>query len=225
MLEKMEDFFARRLDSYDQQMMNIEGADQFYQLTASQLPMEKDSEVLDLGCGTGLELQAYLTLNHTARVTGIDLSSAMLKRLASKIPQTRLNLICCSYFDLPLGIERYDAAVSVESLHHFTANKKQGLYFKLFDGLRVGGYFVLTDYFADTDSQEQGFLQNYLQLKRQQSIADHIYCHYDIPLTVEHEIQLLESAGFVEVTVVKRWGSTCLLRKGTKRYGRRSTPV
>ena len=71
MLEKMSDFFEARLDGYDLHMMtNIESADEFYPFTASQLPADAASRVLDLGCGTGLELEKYFLLNPTANVTG-----------------------------------------------------------------------------------------------------------------------------------------------------------
>ena len=58
MLEKMSDFFEARLDGYDAHMLtNIESAAEFYPLTAKQLPMAETCHILDLGCGTGLELE------------------------------------------------------------------------------------------------------------------------------------------------------------------------
>ena len=87
--------------------------------------------VLDLGCGTGLELEYYFPRNPAARVTGIDLAPGMLGRLREKFPDKALRLINGSYFDVPLEAERYDAVVSVESLHHFTAGEKLPLYQKL----------------------------------------------------------------------------------------------
>ena len=36
--------------------------------------MQENAEVLDLGCGTGLELDFYFKCNPTAKVTGIDLA-------------------------------------------------------------------------------------------------------------------------------------------------------
>ena len=131
-LEKMDDFFAARVDGYDEHMRaNIEGASGFYAYTASLLPKAAGSSVLDLGCGTGLELEAYFALNPDAKVTGIDLSEAMLNELKAKFPEKDLTLVCASYFDAPLGENRYDAAVSVESLHHFPAEMKEALYGKL----------------------------------------------------------------------------------------------
>ena len=86
-LEKMDDFFAARIDGYDEHMKrDIEGASDFYAYTASLLPLAGGSRVLDLGCGTGLELEEYFVLNPGAAVTGIDLSEAMLNVLKAKFP-------------------------------------------------------------------------------------------------------------------------------------------
>lgn len=50
-------FFAARLNGYGRHMMaEIEGAEEFYPYTAALLPLEQGAMVLDLGCGTGLEL-------------------------------------------------------------------------------------------------------------------------------------------------------------------------
>ena len=102
MLEKMSDFFEARLDGYDAHMMtNIESAAEFYPFTASMLPTTENCVILDLGCGTGLELEYYLAQNPSARITGIDLSQGMLDALQKKFCDRNINLICGSYFDVP----------------------------------------------------------------------------------------------------------------------------
>lgn len=146
MLEKMSDFFEARLDGYDEHMMtNIEYASEFYPFTAKQLPTAENCHILDLGCGTGLELQEYYKLNSSAKVTGIDLSQGMLTELQRKFVGKNITLILASYFDVPLGENVFDAAVSVESLHHFTKEEKIPLYAKLHTALKENGYFILTD--------------------------------------------------------------------------------
>jgi tRNA (cmo5U34)-methyltransferase len=211
-LEQMNDFFAARVEGYDEHMRTtIEGADDFYAYTASLLPAEKDACVLDLGCGTGLELEEYFRLNPDAAVTGIDLSDAMLNALKAKFPDRKLNLVQGSYFDVPFGENTYSAAVSVESLHHFTAEKKEGLYARLHASLKENGFFVLTDYFAESDEQETELFRNLKQLKQEQGLPEDVFFHYDTPLTVEHETQALERAGFSEVRAVKNWGHTFTL--------------
>ena len=210
-LEKMEAFFAARIDGYDAHMKrDIEGASGFYAYTASLLPLAGGSRVLDLGCGTGLELEEYFALNPGAAVTGIDLSEAMLNVLKAKFPGKNLTLIRASYFDVPLGTRLYDATVSVESLHHFPAVMKASLYGRLHSALGEKGVFVLTDYFAESEETEKEYFQNLAALKKEQGLSDDAFYHYDTPLTVEHETDLLRHAGFRNVRVMKQWGeSTC----------------
>lgn len=213
MLERMDIFFENRVERYDEHMLkNIEGADEFYKFTAEQLPMQSGSEVLDLGCGTGLELEEYFSLNPNVHITGIDLSEAMLNMLAAKFPNKELNLINGSYFEVPFESGRYDAAVSVESLHHFTEEQKLCLYQKLFCALENDGYFILTDYFADTEELEKECFENLQQLKKEQNITDDEFYHYDTPLTVEHEIEILKKAGFIGVKILMNWGATYTIK-------------
>ncbi len=213
MLEEMARFFENRISGYDEHMMNdIEGAAEFYRFTALQLPRGERCAVLDLGCGTGLELEEYFALNPSAKVTGIDLSEGMLSALRNKFPGKPLELIRGSYFDVPFGDDRFDAAVSVESLHHFDAERKLSLYRKLFNSLKPGGCFILTDYFAESEALEREYFENLRKLKAGQGIADNVFCHYDTPLTVEHEMRVLRAAGFTGCGILKSWGATHTVR-------------
>ena len=91
MLEKMSDFFEARLDGYDEHMMtNIEYASEFYPFTAKQLPTAENCHILDLGCGTGLELEEYYPLNPSAKIPGVDLSQGMLSALKRNLPTKTL---------------------------------------------------------------------------------------------------------------------------------------
>lgn len=209
MLEEMALFFENRLAGYDAHMLTeIEGAEEFYRFTAMLLPSAGRCAVLDLGCGTGLELEAYLAINPSADIVGIDLSAGMLSALRNKFPGKKLNLVRGSYFDVPFGRERFHAAVSVESLHHFTAGQKLSLYQKLYDSLKTGGYFILTDYFAESEALEQEYFEDLRRLKAEQGVTDSKSYHYDTPLTVGHETQVLREAGFSGCEILKCWGTT-----------------
>lgn len=167
MLEKMSDFFENRVDGYDEHMKtDIESADKFYLFTAKCLPMGKSCNILDLGCGTGLELEEYYQLNPFAKITGIDLSKGMLSALKNKFTDKDITLVLGSYFDVPFGEDKFDAAVSVESLHHFTKEEKVPLYTKLNNALKSSGYFILTDYFALSDNEELMCRQNLIEQKK-----------------------------------------------------------
>lgn len=155
-LEEMSAFFEARLNLYDQHMLgDVANARELYAFTAQALPIKEGCKLLDLGCGTGLELEFYFPLCPTAQVTGIDLSQRMLSRLGEKFPEKDLTLIQGSYFDVPFGENGFDAAVSVESLHHFTKEEKIPLYAKVRAALKEGGYFLLTDYFSLSEEEER----------------------------------------------------------------------
>ncbi|MBO4367117.1 MAG: GNAT family N-acetyltransferase, partial [Clostridia bacterium] len=101
-LEEMGAFFDARLEGYEEhQLTCIESAQEFYPYTAQCLPGMEGSRILDLGCGTGLELGYYFDRVPAARVTGIDLAPGMLEALRQKYPDKDLELIQGSYFDVP----------------------------------------------------------------------------------------------------------------------------
>ena len=213
MLERMGEFFDNRLDGYEEhQLTCIESAQEFYPFTASCLPLKENANILDLGCGTGLELSYYFKLNPSAKITGIDLAPRMLAVLKEKFSDKDITLIQGSYFDVPLGKNGYDATVSVESLHHFTKDEKVSLYRKLHKALKLDGYFILTDYFATLEDEEIFYRNELNRLKAEQGIMDNEFYHYDTPLTVEHEIQALREAGFSFVEILDNWGATCTLK-------------
>ena len=192
-------------------MTCIAGAKEFYLYTATLLPVG-GKEILDLGCGTGLELEHLFAIDPQARVTGIDLAPGMLATLEQKFFNRTVRTVCASYFDADLGRDCYDAAVSVESFHHFTQEEKIFLYQKIYAALKSDGYLILTDYFAASDEEEQSHRQALARLKREQGIEDGALYHYDTPLTVAHEIEALQAGGFFKVELLKSWGATSVLK-------------
>ena len=213
MLEKMGSFFDARLEDYENHQLNsIEQARAFYPFTAACLPGEPGARILDLGCGTGLELEAYFPLNPTAKITGVDLAPGMLDALRRKFRGKDITLILGSYFDVPFGEGIFDAAVSVESLHHFTKEEKTPLYARVKAALKPGAFLILTDYFAATEEEEQACRRELLRLREEQGLPGGEFYHYDTPLTVEHEREALLAAGFSSVELLGRWGATCTLK-------------
>lgn len=209
MLEPMADFFAARLEGYDEHMLaEVEGCREGYPLMASLLPKDI-GRVLDLGCGTGLELDEIFKRFPSLAVTGIDLSDAMLNRLKEKHPQKNLTLICGDYFEVPFG-EDFDGALSFESLHHFTPEAKGKLYRKLFRALTDGGVYLECDYMVDTQAEQDLYFAELARMKKEQNLPEGYY-HYDTPCTVETQISLLRQAGFSSVDRVFRKGGTCML--------------
>ena len=209
----MGEFFDRRAEGYEEHQFScVDGAHEMYAVTASLLPDIPGAEILDLGCGTGLELDPYFRRNPTAAVTGIDLSRALTDQLLQKHANRSVQVILGSYFDEPFGVSAYDAAVSVMSLHHFPMERKIPLYKKLKDSLKPSGFFVLTDYFAPDQAWEDRCFAELAELKKENGIPDGAFYHFDTPLTVPHETEALLRGGFSSVETLAQWGNTVVLR-------------
>ena len=129
-----------------------------------------------------------------------------------RIMRKSITTICGSYFDIPFGLEVFDTAVSVESLHHFSEEEKLPLYTKLYEALKPGGSFILTDYFADLPEQEDFFRRELIRLRKEQDLPDGVFYHYDTPMTVEHEKKILLAAGFSNVEELGNWDETHTLK-------------
>lgn len=195
-VEEMADFFRVRLEGYEDHMQLWARA---YEHLAELIPKTAKT-LLDLGCGTGLELDEILKNRPELTVTGIDLCPEMLEKLRQKHPG--VTTLCGDYFREKLGAEQYGCAVSVESLHHFAPEKKQGLYKKIHRALKPGGVFILVDYLACCDEEERLLMEFCRNKRAAQQIPEHVFVHFDTPLTVEHEMCLLRSAGFGTVDLI-----------------------
>ena len=132
-----------------------------------------------------------------------------MARLKEKHPQKNLTLICGDYFEVPFG-EDFHAALSFESLHHFTPEAKGELYRKLFRALTDGGVYLECDYMVDTQAEQDLYFAELARMKKEQNLPEGYY-HYDTPCTVETQISLLRQAGFSSVDRVFRKGGTCML--------------
>ncbi len=197
-LEEMDSFFQKRIEGYEEHMSIWKEA---YRKMALLIP-ENAGNILDLGCGTGLELDEIFKVYPDICVTGIDLCSDMLEKLKEKHGDKNINIICGDYFTVDFGKEIYDLAISFESLHHFTLNQKKELYGKIYNALKDGGAFMECDYIACCEEEEQILFSEYLRKRQKCPEREESFVHFDIPLTAEHEIDALNFAGFKNAAVI-----------------------
>ena len=210
-LEPMADFFAARTEGYDQHMLaNVEGCKEAYPLIAGLVP-KNAVRLLDLGCGTGLELDYILPRFPELQVMGIDLTKPMLEALERKHPDKNLHLICGDYFTIDFGKETFDCAVSVESLHHFSKERKLALYRRIQAALTSGGCYIECDYMVDTQAEENLHFAESARLRQTQGLCQDSYFHFDTPCTVETQLALLREAGFARVEHLFRKGGTSVI--------------
>lgn len=207
--EEMNKFFSERIDIYDN--VHLEHWAEEYKHIAD---FFKDDlyNLLDIGCGTGLELKAIYKRFPYVKVTGIDLSGDMLSKLYEKYKDKQIETIIADYFKYSFETEKYDAAMSFETLHHFKYQKKQKIYDKLFQSIKNGGYYVECDYIACCNEEEILCLEQYEFKRKISNISEDAFIHVDIPLTLEHQIELMKNAGFKTVSLLYQNGGTVIIR-------------
>lgn len=209
--EAMGEFFDRRADGYEEHMRgNIAGFEGFYAAVEGQVPETGGKvEVLDLGCGTGLELAGVFRRAPRAQVTGIDLSQRMLDILRRSYAEraNQIRLIQGSYLTVPLPEGRFDCAISVQTMHHLLPEPKVELYRRICRALRPGGRYVEGDYVVSPE-EDESLLQAYRE--RMNGPGDGRY-HIDVPFSVPTQKRLLIEAGFTTVEVVYHQHSAAVL--------------
>ena len=194
-LEEMDSFFSARIDGYEEHMQVWKDA---YVEFAGLVPKEC-GHILDLGCGTGLELDRLWEQLPDIKVTGVDLCQSMLDKLVEKHPDRCFEAVCMDYFAYDFGVEKWDAVISFESLHHFLPEQKKILYRRIFKSLNENTKFIIGDYIACCGEEEELLRRTYFEKKRSFNGSPDEFVHFDIPLTLAHEIKLLKEAGFASV--------------------------
>ena len=185
--EEMGSFFAARLHIYEDRHLSQWGEEYAH---IAEFFDDKMQTLLDLGCGTGLELKSIF-----ARFKGKN-----------------LELVRADYTKYPFEKTQYDAALSFETLHHFTYDEKKALYRKIFRALHPGGYYIECDYTACCEEEETLCLAYRAKKRRASSLPDNTWLHVDIPLTAEHQTELMKAAGFQTVKILYQNGSTVIYR-------------
>ena len=195
-------FFDERVDGYDENhapFMNTKK-----QITDN---LEGNiNKVVDLGAGTGLELTFLYEKYPDAHTRAIDITQSMLDKIKERPFGDKVETVCSDLFKADLGTD-VDAAISTSALHHFLYEEKEILYKKVFDSLRDGGVFINCDKIAFSDEEE---------LKCIEDNKNHTYKHNDMPLTIDHEVEILKTSGFKNIEVMDTDKDNYRLFKATK---------
>jgi tRNA (cmo5U34)-methyltransferase len=211
-LEEMGEFFNTRIDTYEEHMLDIPYIAESYIEIARLIPTTKGLKLLDLGCGTGLELDEIFKVNPAVQVTGIDLSEKLLEKLNEKHAdrKSQINLVLADYFEYDFGENIYDVALSVQTLHHFSYEAKVRLYKKIVTSLKPSGFYIESDYVAPDQEFEDFHFAESKRIRSEEDKTEGHY-HYDTPCTVESQVGLLKRAGFSAVEIVSRSNNSATL--------------
>ena len=110
--------------------------------------IEKDIDILDVGCGTGVLFPYYLAKN-VKSVTAVDMSSEMVKIAKNKFPQVD---VICGDAENVIFHKQFDAIMIYNAFPHFPSPLK--LIENLSKALKNGGRFTIAHGLSKTELDE-----------------------------------------------------------------------
>ena len=114
--------------------------------TLSRLELEPEQSLLDVGCGTGVLLEALLTSMPSAQLSGVDPSAEMLEVARKKLGDAVI-LKRSHAESLPFPDQNFDVVVSTNAFHYF--REPLGALEEMSRVLRPHGRLVITDWCDD----------------------------------------------------------------------------
>ena len=168
--------------------------------------MEKTDEalnILDLGCGTGLEIEPLFQRVPNALITGVDLSKNMLQLLRKRhiANMSQITLVADSYLTMPFASQAYDHIISAMTVHHLLRDAKRELYMKIHAALKPGGKYIEGDSVVPAEMESQFLAEYHRRVAAMPQAGDGHY-HIDVPFSIDSQRSLLLEAGFKNFQVV-----------------------
>ena len=137
----MSDLFKEKAQEWDSRPISLLISEQIGKALLEQVSMGAEMSVMDFGAGTGLLCTQVAP--KVKRVVAVDISDAMLQKLAQKTEQTdNVVSVCQDILSQPLN-ERFDLIISAMALHH--VQDTDALLKRLFEHLAPNGSVALAD--------------------------------------------------------------------------------
>jgi SAM-dependent methyltransferase len=184
--------------------------------------------ILDLGFGSGLVEEMIFQRIPGAQVVGVDASPAMMALAADRLEPYAAQYVAIEHDFSTLGSLRlperdYRFVISIQALHHLTADQMEAANDFIYQTLAPGGLFLLLDRIAvDQPALFDVYQSVWRRLDRvhkaQVSAAegDTFDQHQrlvrergDLPLGLEHHLRLMQAAGF-SAAVIHAHGNRAL---------------
>ena len=216
-VEELSGFFNLTADIWDSKF-GVEADNPFYLAVASQIRQTDETvDILDLGCGTGIQLEFVFARAPNAKITAVDLAPNMLDQLKTKFDSkaAQLRFVQGSLIDLSLGEQEYDYAISVLAMHHLHPRKKVPVYEKVRRALRPTGIYIEGDQSESPEEEEDNCYWFDRWIARLPG-GDRGEWNFDISMAVETQTQLLLQAGYSDVQVA--WNQPSKLAVHVAKY-------
>ncbi len=102
--------------------------------------LEDGASVLDVGCGAGVPVTR--TLARRFAVTGVDISSKMLRQAQANVPDARF--VHGDISSIEFAKSSFDAVVAFYSIFHLPREEHRALFHRILHWLKPGGYLMCT---------------------------------------------------------------------------------
>lgn len=164
-------------------------------LAAANIP-DQDARILDVACGTGRTLRMIRSALAKAKLFGVDLSPAYLRKanqLLSEIPGELPQLLQANGEHLPYQENYFNAVTSVFLFHELPPQARQNVIEECFRVLQPQGTLVICDSMQKDDSPEFDVIMDNFPVL----FHEPYYRHY----ATDNLETRLEKAGFTNIEV------------------------
>lgn len=109
-------------------------------------PLPPQARILEIGCGTGRNLRRLQNQYPDAQITGVDLSSDMLKVAKKRVKGTKqIRLINADFLSDDLELKSFDLILLSYSLTMF-GQQADSILERISQNLKPGGYVAVVDF-------------------------------------------------------------------------------
>ncbi len=102
--------------------------------------LDDGNAVLDIGCGAGIPTARFLARRFN--VTGVDVSSEMVRRARRNVPTGEFS--CADIMSVDFPPSSFDAVVALYSIFHLPREEHSDLFRRIHRWLVPGGYLLCT---------------------------------------------------------------------------------
>jgi len=161
----------------------------FIQKAISNMDIQPDDQILDLGCGTGRNaslMRRYL--GEKGHITGLDISEHMEKQFRQKFADDKRIDFINRRIDQPLSLQKsYDKVFISFVIHGFPHEVRDAVIKNAFEHLKTGGIFYILD-FGEFDMDKMPDIYRFIFKK--------IECKYAFDFIKRDWKEILKSYGF-----------------------------